>query len=100
NIYASDLEEVLLSHPEVAEAAVFAVASRRWGETPGAVAVLKPGASMSAAQLRAWANSRLGRLQHLAIVAIADQLPRGALDKVLKRELRAQYAYLADQLEE
>jgi long-chain acyl-CoA synthetase len=96
NIYASDIEEALLSHPAVAEAAAFAALSRKWGETPVAAVVVKADHSVSSEEIREWTNARLGRLQRIAAVAITDKLPRGALDKVLKRELRTRYAHLGD----
>jgi acyl-CoA synthetase (AMP-forming)/AMP-acid ligase II len=96
NIYATDLEEVLLSHPAVAQAAVFAIPSARWGESPGAAVVLEPGATADAEDIRHSVNAKMGRLQQLARVVITDGLPRGALGKVLKRELRAAYAHLGD----
>lgn len=96
NIYASDLEEVLRSHPAVAQVAVFGVPSRKWGETPVAAVVTKIGAAISEAELLSWTNQRLGRLQRLAAVVILKELPRGSLDKVLKRDLRTTYAYLGD----
>jgi acyl-CoA synthetase (AMP-forming)/AMP-acid ligase II len=94
NIYPSDLESVLTSHEAVAEAAVVGVASDRWGETPIALVVLKPGAAARADDLRDWANSRLGKTQRLAALEILPSLPRSAIGKVLKRELRDQYAGL------
>jgi long-chain acyl-CoA synthetase len=100
NVYSSDLEEILLSHPSVAEAAVFGVPSHKWGETPAAVVVLKAGATVAASELLVWANERLGRLQRLAAIALADQLPRGGLDKVLKRQLRETHSHLGDRLAE
>jgi acyl-CoA synthetase (AMP-forming)/AMP-acid ligase II len=92
NVYPADLEAVLEAHPAVAEAAVVGVASERWGETPLAVVVLKPEGATEAEELRAWANERLGATQRLAAVALASSLPRSAIGKVLKRELRDQYA--------
>jgi acyl-CoA synthetase (AMP-forming)/AMP-acid ligase II len=91
NIYPSDLEAVLAAHPEVAEAAVVGVPSARWGETPVAFAVLKSGSALTAPGLLDWANSRLGKMQRLAAVEIAAVLPRSAIGKVLKRELREDY---------
>lgn len=88
NIYASDLETVLLDHPDVQHAAVFAKASDRWGETPAAAVVLASGADATGELLRDWANARLGRLQQISVVTIVDDLPRGALGKVLKQALR------------
>jgi acyl-CoA synthetase (AMP-forming)/AMP-acid ligase II len=88
NIYPSDLEAVIVQHPAVAEAAVVGVASREWGETPVAFAVLKPGAAAEADELRAFANERLGKMQRLAGVRVVETLPRSPIGKVLKRELR------------
>ena len=89
NVYPSDLEQVLVAHPAVAEAAVVGVPSERWGETPVAFVVLRRGATTTADALREWANERLGKTQRLAAVEITDALPRSAIGKVLKRELRA-----------
>ncbi|QDZ29742.1 class I adenylate-forming enzyme family protein [Noviherbaspirillum sp. UKPF54] len=92
NIYPSDLESVLQQHPDVAEAAVVGVPSVRWGETPVAFVVRKPGASIAAEQLLDWANQRLGKTQRLAAVELAAALPRSAIGKVLRRELRDQFS--------
>jgi long-chain acyl-CoA synthetase len=92
NIYPSDLESVLIRHEAIKEVAVVGVASRQWGETPVAFVVLKPGCDAAADEIRAWANERLGKTQRLASVEIRDTLPRSAIGKVLKRELRDQYA--------
>jgi long-chain acyl-CoA synthetase len=92
NIYPSDLESVLIKHDAIKEVAVVGVASRQWGETPVAFVVLEPGRAATADAIRAWANERLGKTQRLASVEIRDVLPRSAIGKVLKRELRDQYA--------
>jgi acyl-CoA synthetase (AMP-forming)/AMP-acid ligase II len=92
NIYPSDLESVLSKHEAIKEAAVVGVPSRQWGETPVAFVVLKPAHTASADEIRAWANERLGKTQRLASVEIRDTLPRSAIGKVLKRELREHYA--------
>ena len=91
NIFPSDLEAVLRQHPAVADCAVVGVPSERWGETPVGFAVLKPGARASAAELLAWTNGRLGKMQRLADLELAAELPRSAIGKVLKRELRDGY---------
>ena len=88
NIFAADLEEVLHGHPDVAEAAVVAAPSARWGETPLAFVARRPGAATGADALRDWANERLGRTQRLSGVRLLQALPRNAIGKVLKRELR------------
>jgi acyl-CoA synthetase (AMP-forming)/AMP-acid ligase II len=96
NVYPSDLEAVLILHPAVSEAAVVGVASQRWGETPVAIVTLRakhpPSRASSllqdAQQIKEWANQRLGKTQRLAAVEIVESLPRSAIGKVLKRELR------------
>jgi acyl-CoA synthetase (AMP-forming)/AMP-acid ligase II len=91
NIYPSDLEAVLREHPAVQDAAVVGVASVQWGETPVAFVVLKRGTSLPAAELKDWLNARVGKTQRLADLRFVDELPRSAIGKVLKRELRDTY---------
>ena len=92
NLYPADLEAVLAQHPAVAEVAVVGVPSPRWGETPVAYVTPRPGTAPDEAALRAWANERLGRTQRLAAVRCTGPLPRSAIGKVLKRELRERWA--------
>jgi long-chain acyl-CoA synthetase len=91
NIYASDLESVLAGHPDVEDVAVVAVPSKKWGESPLAVVVPAKSSRATGAALLAWANERLGKFQRLIGVELRESLPRGALDKVLKRSLREEY---------
>ena len=91
NVYPSDLEAVLRGHPEVVECAVVGVPSEQWGETPVAFVVLRDKASTTADELRAWTNSRVNKIQRLAAVELTGVLPRSAIGKVLKRELRDGY---------
>ena len=88
NIYPSDLEAELRRHPDVTDAAVIGVPSEQWGETPVAYVVLRPGATTGAADVMAWYNARAGKTQRVANVVTIDELPRSAIGKVLKRELR------------
>ncbi|MCC7226641.1 MAG: acyl--CoA ligase [Burkholderiaceae bacterium] len=92
NIYPSDIEAELAMHPDVRESAVIGVPSRRWGETPAAFVVLKPGAGVNAESLLEWVNGRLGKMQRLTTLELVDALPRSEIGKVLKRELRAIHA--------
>ena len=93
NIYPSDLEAVLRAHPAVADAAVVGVPSAEWGETPVAYVVRAAGAEATDAEaLRRWANERVGKTQRLAALHWIDELPRSAIGKVLKRELRERHA--------
>jgi acyl-CoA synthetase (AMP-forming)/AMP-acid ligase II len=88
NIYPSDLEAVLRRHPAVADAAVVGVPSAQWGETPVAFVVRSAGDDTDAEALMQWTNARLGKTQRLARLRFIDELPRSAIGKVLKRELR------------
>lgn len=88
NIYPSDLEAILARCPGVAEAAVVGVPSRAWGETPVAFVTAAPGAALDADEARAWVNARVGKTQRLHALRIVHALPRSAIGKVLKRELR------------
>jgi long-chain acyl-CoA synthetase len=91
NIYPSDLESVLREHPDVADVAVVGVPSERWGETPVAYVVRKLGSTVSEQALTEWNNERVGKTQRLAALLFVDQLPRSAIGKVLKRELRDEF---------
>ncbi len=86
NIYPSDLEAALREHPAVADAAVVGVPSAQWGETPVAFVVVRGEAQAEA--LREWLNARVGKTQRLAALHLVDELPRSAIGKVLKRELK------------
>jgi len=94
NIYPSDMEAVITQHEQVAEAAVVGVPSDRWGETPIALVVVKPGSTVTAPELKAWVNERVGKTQRMAALEFLPSLPRSAIGKVLKRELRDQFAGL------
>ena len=88
NIYPSDQEAALREHPAVAEAAVVGEPSAEWGETPVAFVVRREGHADEAEALRQWLNARVGKTQRLAALHLVDELPRSAIGKVLKRELK------------
>jgi len=88
NIYPSDMEAVLRQHPDVADAAVIGVPSAEWGETPVACVVLRPGAAADGETVRQWVNGQVGKTQRLSALRVMDELPRSAIGKILKRELR------------
>jgi acyl-CoA synthetase (AMP-forming)/AMP-acid ligase II len=89
NVYPADIEQVMRTHPNVAEVAVVGARSRKWGETPVAFVVPRAGSSRDRDELMQWTNARLGRQQRIADVLWRDSLPRNANGKILKRELRA-----------
>ena len=92
NIYPSDLEAVLLQHPDVADAAVIGVASEAWGETPVGFYVPRGSTTDSADEILGWVNGQVGRTQRLSALHAVEDLPRSAIGKVLKRDLRERLA--------
>jgi long-chain acyl-CoA synthetase len=92
NVFASDIEEVFLQHPEVLDVAVIAVPHEKWGETPLALVRPRTGAAATEDDLKAWANGRLAKHQRVDAVKLrGEDFPRNALGKVLKRQLRLPY---------
>jgi long-chain acyl-CoA synthetase len=91
NIYPAEVENVLMSHPDVADVAVIGVPSEKWGESPRAIVVLKPDAEADEAGIIAFARERLARYKCPAGVDFTDALPRNPSGKILKKELRGPY---------
>ncbi len=91
NVFPKDIEEIVVRHTEVADVAVIGVPHDKWGETPLALVIRRPGSSLAANELKGWANERLAKHQRLDGVEFRDELPRNALGKILKKELREPY---------
>ncbi len=93
NVYPSDIEEVIIRHPAVKDVAVFGVPHEEWGETPVAAVVLQECISATAAEIKSWSNQKLeARYQKIYEVIIMKELPRNVAGKILKRELRDNFA--------
>jgi fatty-acyl-CoA synthase len=86
------LENRLMCHPAVLEAAVVAVPHPSWQERPLAAVVLRPGRSASADELRAWLGERFPRWWLPEAVVFLETLPRTSTGKFLKAALREQFA--------
>lgn len=92
NIYPRDIEEIAVSHPDVAEAAVFGVPDNKWGETPVGAVVLSDAAKLSPNDLKNWINERVeAKFQRLSDLLILEDFPRNVAGKTLKREIKASY---------
>jgi fatty-acyl-CoA synthase len=87
-----ELENVLMAHPSVAEAAVIGVPDERWGERPLAAVVLRQGASASPDELRAFLSERVPRWQLPERWSFITEVPKTSVGKFKKTALRDQYA--------
>ena len=92
NVYATEVENCLNSHPAVQNSAVVGLPHEEWGEAVCAVVVLKPGQAAEAAELIAHCKERLARYKAPKRVEIAAELPLSPAGKVLRREVRRQLA--------
>jgi long-chain acyl-CoA synthetase len=88
NIYPREIEEVLVKHPEIAEAAIVGVPDERWGERLKAFIVAAPGSELDAEGVTVYCEARISRMKTPKDVEFIEQIPRNANGKVLKTELR------------
>lgn len=92
NVYSSEVESALGSHPAVAQVAVIGIPSEQWGEAVHAIVVPRPGTTVDDEELRAWARERIAGYKVPKTIELrAEPLPLSGAMKVLKRELRAPY---------
>ncbi len=92
NIFPKDIEEIIVQHPAVLEAAVFGVPSEKWGETPVAAVILREQGTITAEELCTWINERVdAKNQRVHAVALMEEFPRSTAGKTLKRVLREPY---------
>ncbi len=91
NVYPSEVERVLQSHPAVYECAVIGVPSDRWGEAVKAIVVVREGATATAEELIAHCRGELAGFKKPKSVDFVEKLPRNLTGKILRRELRASY---------
>jgi long-chain acyl-CoA synthetase len=88
NVYPNEVEEVLFTHPSVKECAVIGVADAYRGEAVKAFVVLKPEAQASEEELIEYCRARLARYKVPSLIEFSESLPKSAIGKVLRRELR------------
>ncbi len=92
NVFPRDIEEIIVQHPAVREAAVFGVPSEKWGETPTAAVILRERDTLSEDELRDWINERVdSKLQRVHAVVFMEDFPRSTAGKTLKRVMRDPY---------
>jgi fatty-acyl-CoA synthase len=91
-ISSMELENILMAHPAVSEAAVIGVTDEKWGERPLAAVVLADGASASADELRAFLAERVPRWQVPERWSFIDEVPKTSVGKFAKTRMREAYA--------
>jgi acyl-CoA synthetase (AMP-forming)/AMP-acid ligase II len=91
NVYPVEIENALYQHDAVAECAVFGIPDERWGEVPAAHVVLSPGDVVSEEELIAFCASKIARFKRPRVIKFVDSLPKTAVGKIRKNELRAPY---------
>jgi acyl-CoA synthetase (AMP-forming)/AMP-acid ligase II len=91
NVYSSEVEGVINSHPAVQDCAVVGIPDEKWGEAVKAVVELNPDMRVSEAEIIALCKQRLGSVKTPKSVDFIDKLPRSPVGKVQKRDLRDHY---------
>jgi fatty-acyl-CoA synthase len=91
NISSIEVEGVLYEHPAVLEAAVIAAPHEKWGETPHAFVVVRPGHEVTEEELIAFSREKLAHFKAITGVTFVDALPKTASGKIQKVHLRKQY---------
>jgi fatty-acyl-CoA synthase len=91
NIYPAEVENAVFGHPDVADVAVIGVPDDKWGEAVKAIVVLRPGASATAADVIAFARTRIAGYKVPKSVDFIAALPRNPSGMILRRELREPY---------
>jgi long-chain acyl-CoA synthetase len=92
NIYPAEAERILAAHPSVADAAAFGVPDPEMGEQLRAVVVLRDGASATGAELIDYCRDKLSTLKAPRSVLFADDLGRGPMGKISRRELKRRFS--------
>lgn len=90
NVYPREIEEMLLTHPDVSLASVLGIAHDRHGEEIVAYIVPRPGADVTPDQLIEWSKKQMAAYKYPRIVHLRESLPMTATGKILKKDLRAE----------
>jgi acyl-CoA synthetase (AMP-forming)/AMP-acid ligase II len=88
NVYSTEVEQVVMQHPDVQDCAVVGLPDEKWGERVTVVVQLRPGAGAGPDDIRAFARERLGGVKAPKQVEVWPDLPRSKVGKVLKREIK------------
>jgi len=89
---ALEIENSLLAHPAIAEVAVLGIEDRTWGEAVAAVVVLKSGQDLTLEALKTWCDGKLSAYKIPKTLLVLDEMPRNAMGKVVKLQLKPLFA--------
>lgn len=92
NVYPSEVERVLQTHPAIFEVAVIGIPSKKWGEEVKAVAVLKEGLTATEKEIIQFCEGKLAGFKKPKSVEFIDKLPRNLTGKILKKDLREKFS--------
>lgn len=98
SIFSPEVEHLLMQHPKVGEAAVFGIPHPVKKEIPVAAVIPKPGQSLAGEELVEWAREHMAPYKSPRRVFVVESLPRGATQKVQKKELKQRYAHVGSQV--
>ena len=99
NVYPAEIENVIISHPQVNDVSVIGVFDQKWGEKIVAAIVLAPGVIFSEESLKVFYKERLADFKCPREFFIVKELPRNAAQKIMKNELQVLYQKRAENLE-
>ncbi|EGD73616.1 AMP-dependent synthetase and ligase [Salpingoeca rosetta] len=90
-VSSADVENIIMSHPKVAEAAVFAIKSKKWMERPMACVVMQPGETMTEMELLEFITPKMAKWWLPDKVEFVDEIPKTSVGKFSKKDLRARF---------
>ena len=88
NVYSTEVEQALMTHPAVADCAVIGLPDEKWGERVTAVILPRPGAEVDVTDLKAYVKERIGSVKTPKQIEVWPDLPRSKVGKVLKTEIK------------
>ena len=88
NVYSTEVEQVVMEHPAVADCAVVGLPDDKWGERLTAILQVRPGADVDPAEMRSFVKARIGSVKTPKQVEVWEDLPRSKVGKVLKSEIK------------
>lgn len=90
NVYSTEVEQALMSHPAIADCGVIGLPDEKWGERLTAVLQLRPGQTVDIEEVQAFVKSQIGSVKTPKQIEVWDDLPRSKVGKVLKTEIKKQ----------